>query len=309
MSITSYLPSRRFLLTTLVIVVIIVSGTVVYTLAFAKKNDPTLALETKNKNVKSESVMIASLVEQDDDNDGVRDWEEALWGTSSVKADTDDDGISDLDEITEKKTALSDSSDTVESDPTETDDFARSIFASIISLKESGNLTEDNLKVIANNTTTAISEQQQLPDTYSMGDITIVTPDSLSRTAYAKALYSLFTSATYGSIGEEIPLIAEFVGSGSSKSTGSLKQSAKLYNELAIAVKKISTPSDATDITLSLANTLTNISVSLENLLQFRDNSMVGIIGLSQYKIETDEFFSYNIRLRDYVVTHGLYIQ
>lgn len=308
MSITTYLPSKRLVITTLLIVAILVSGIVIFKPLFAKKSEGVLSLGEKNKNVASETIMIASLTEEDSDNDGIRDWEEALWGTSSQKEDTDEDGISDFDEISEKKLGLSDSSLSEES-LNETDDFARSIFASIISLKESGSLTSENIEAIASTTTTAVSEQQQLPDTYTIDDLKLISPDASSRATYAKALYTLFTSSKYEHVGEELTLIAEYIESGSTKSNSALMQTIESYNELASAVKKLSTPSDAGLITLSLANTLTNIGLSLNNLLQFRDNSMVGIIGLSQYKIETDEFFSQNNLLRDYIVTHGLYIE
>lgn len=42
---------------------------------------------------------LGDLCDEDDDNDGVMDWEEAIWGTDKYLADTDGDGVSDLTDV------------------------------------------------------------------------------------------------------------------------------------------------------------------------------------------------------------------
>jgi hypothetical protein len=89
----NYLPSKKFIYTlfSLVLAILIIYG--VKMLA-EKKVQPSANETLTNRDVTMEEFIVS-----DSDNDGLKNWEEALWKTDPEKSDTDNDGTSDKEEI------------------------------------------------------------------------------------------------------------------------------------------------------------------------------------------------------------------
>jgi len=94
-----YLPSKKFLL---IFLSIILALGIIYIFSFLNKpkaSDLNLAnIETQTR--------VQKFMAVDSDNDGLKDWEEALWKTDPQKPDTDNDGTNDNDEIILNKDPL-----------------------------------------------------------------------------------------------------------------------------------------------------------------------------------------------------------
>ncbi len=89
-----YLPSKRF---TLILVSIVIALGIIYAFSLlnkTKKADTQLLLNTEAK------AKVQEFMALDSDSDGLKDWEEALWKTDPKKPDTDNDGTNDANEIT-----------------------------------------------------------------------------------------------------------------------------------------------------------------------------------------------------------------
>ena len=92
-------PSKKIyvLMIVTVFIVLLIMGIGLYKeereLDFEKENDSTIAtIELDIKKYRGGSTA-------DTDDDGLRDWEENLWGTSPIRADTDNDGTTDGEEV------------------------------------------------------------------------------------------------------------------------------------------------------------------------------------------------------------------
>lgn len=75
-----------------------VSGVLWYT---NKRDNPSPVIAPLESGVNILSA--GKISELDQDNDGLKDWEERLWGTDPLNPDTDGDGTSDGDEITQNR--------------------------------------------------------------------------------------------------------------------------------------------------------------------------------------------------------------
>ena len=102
--------------------------------------------------------------EQDTDEDGLKDWEESLWGTDVKNPDTDGDGTSDGDEVAVKRNPTIAGPDDAyvenrrggsEGEATSTEELSqtalltREYFATIINLKESKNFNEGTMSQLS----------------------------------------------------------------------------------------------------------------------------------------------------------------
>jgi len=93
----SYLPSKKFI--TIVFLLALSAGALFYLGKFVKLK-PDLNASLKNIVNQGFVSELAKRTENlDSDNDGLKDWEEALWKSDPKKSDTDGDGLSDKDEV------------------------------------------------------------------------------------------------------------------------------------------------------------------------------------------------------------------
>ena len=93
----SYLPSKKFI--AIVFLLALSAGALFYLGKFVKLKPD---LKTSLKNIVNQGFVseLAKRTENlDSDNDGLKDWEEALWKTDPNKKDTDGDGFSDKNEV------------------------------------------------------------------------------------------------------------------------------------------------------------------------------------------------------------------
>lgn len=104
-NLNKYLPSESFRKKVLIIVGVLVVGTLGWygykTIPWNKLSN--IVKKTEIPQNTSKPVLVSTLTENDQDGDGIPDWEERFWGTDPTKFDTNGDGISDGIEIEDKK--------------------------------------------------------------------------------------------------------------------------------------------------------------------------------------------------------------
>jgi len=125
-----YLPSKEFLKFFGIAVGI---GLVVFLSLHFLSNKKRVSQEIQ-------SIATRQIIEElDTDNDGVKDWEEGLWGMDLNNPDSDDDGILDGQEVEMRKEEIKSSGDFVEvlEEPkTETERFARQITTVVLNMNQ-----------------------------------------------------------------------------------------------------------------------------------------------------------------------------
>ncbi len=145
--------------------------------------------------------------ELDTDNDGLKDWQEVLWGADRTNKDSDGDGVSDGDEIEkgrdpkiagpddslEKTRGISASSVTsfsaaVSQDPDNiTESVSKDLFAKFMSLQSQGPIDEQTQTALISDVISKI-DPGSIPPRYSISDIAVIDTNPTTMRAYASGI-------------------------------------------------------------------------------------------------------------------------
>jgi hypothetical protein len=304
-----YLPSSHFIK---VFLICIVAAGVLFGTAklIARARTHKLAVAeqaAQNTTYTGSLISISDLTEKDSDNDGIPDWEEALWGTDSTKADTNDDGKSDKEEIDAKKAELAkENPDTTTEALTDTQEFSHDLFASIAALKESGNLNDKSIQDLALTISENAGDKQVLVNAYTTANLKKSDDSPATIAAYQKAMVNVLASYDDSGIGTELSIINDSLSADTNDKLGDLPAIAKAYKDLAKALMAVSVPPSIASSHLALANSANNTGIALTTVSTIYDDSIGGLIGLSQYKSQSDTFDQTLTALHDYFVKNGI---
>lgn len=184
MNIHEILPSKRFGIRVLVLVII--AGILLGINYLA--NRPRSNTITQDQLAQSLTINeiarqgITDLQTRDTDNDGLKDWEEALWNTNYQDPDSDKNGIPDGQDIQQLRSATSSTSTTTpDGTPTYTDQVARDVYATIRILSQTGQLTPENQERLIEQVATSLSQPPAVAQ-YSLITLSTVpnTPQNLT---------------------------------------------------------------------------------------------------------------------------------
>lgn len=153
------------------------------------------------------SAKVRSILNQiDTDGDGLKDWEESLWGTSPANPDTDRDGTTDGEEVAQNRDPLTPGPDDFlenkksevfisNENLTPTDEFAREFLTLYLEKKGDGEVSQEDRGEIINR---LISEAPEATfKTYSAGNISVSLDGSESALkTYGNAVGKLFKESS-----------------------------------------------------------------------------------------------------------------
>lgn len=143
MNIKKILPSKQFLKIfggiILLIVLITLIGAIANKKVFYKQNASSLG----------QVVVVSDAIEKDSDGDGLRDWEETLWGLDPNNPDTDGDGETDGEKIKKIQDTLLAQQD-AETNKTYTDSVAKEVVTLVATLNAQNGFGTENEAVLVN---------------------------------------------------------------------------------------------------------------------------------------------------------------
>lgn len=285
MNISHYLPSKKF---AKILVSVLIIGSVIFFVT--KANTPHSLKSSKN----TLSLTPQEIIEGDRDEDGVRDWEESLWGTNPDSKDTNNDGVSDLEEIESrrKEIALKQGIQLDENSENlnETDIFSRDIFASIISLKEKGMLTQDAVKQLAEAAGKSFTGKVEIEDKTTSDSLKAVSDTPENRKTYIKQIDVLLAEYWKKGINQEFKIFSTYSETQNPEVLADLSQIATTYEELSNALIKIPVPTSLKISHRDLINITYKMNVALKNVSQAETNEIMSAVGITQYKDQTIEF-------------------
>ena len=287
MSISHYLPSKKF---SLILGICVLVG-VGYFIFIRSTSSHSTKLTKKTLELTPEQI-----IEGDRDGDGVRDWEEALWGTNPDKKDSDENGIDDLAEIDNRRKKIAESQgldpeDSSSKTLNETDLFSRDIFASIISLREKGALNEESIKTLANAAGKSFSGNMELGNIVELENILTTKGDTLEqKKEYLKKINTLLTNYWKKGINEEFKVFAEYSVTENKDILIELVSTSKTYEALSLELKSMTVPESMAVTQRDFINNTHKISIALQNISQSDSNELISTIGIAQYKEQSAEF-------------------
>lgn len=257
------------------------------------------------------------LVEKDSDGDGLKDWEEALWGTDPNNPDTDGDGAEDGEEIKlgrnpkikgpndelsdEEKRAVSETG----TDTTATGAFSRGFFASFMTLKESGDLTPENIQklsdsIVENFTTTDASG-------FTANDLKISidnSPANLKK--YGNDMGAIFEEYLKLKLPDELTIVAGAISSGNREELQKLDQVILANKKLIEKHLAVDVPQKTSALHLKLVNHYQTITVAIESMKKMIDDPLTGTIAISRYKKELTPLNNTMTELKNFFINNNV---
>src|SRR3989339_849754 len=114
----------------------------------------------------ADSSSVADLINKDSDKDGLKDWEEALYGTDPEKQDSNDNGVIDLIEVRKQNSNKMPTEGSINT----TDQFGQQFFVAISALKNAGQLDTQSIKDVSETIYSNIKIEDSTP-LYTTADI------------------------------------------------------------------------------------------------------------------------------------------
>lgn len=278
-----YLPSKNFtslILVLVVIVLLFLSGKEVISLI---KNR-----ERKDSMKDPEVVTIKDIIEEDQNNNGIPDWEEVFWGL-----DPKEDGEKNKEFILEKRRLANQVVlEEYGEEPivlTENEIMSRDFFIAILALSEAGELNEDSISVIAETLGEKVIATP-IDDVYFESDLIIdYDPTVESVFEYVEKITSLFEKYyEEKDLGEEIKLVAIGIGEQDQVAMRAVKSIAEGYHLLGKELIKIPVAEDLSFIHLEIANNCEKIAISIEGMTSSIDDPGLGLKSLINYQKYSD---------------------
>ncbi len=236
---------------------------------FTTTEDGTNLVHPSNTSVETLTTL------EDTDGDGLFDWEEILRGTDPKAIDTDKDGTSDFDEVKQSRNPLisgpDDISEAVDTSinlnnnettkttnlKTVTSELSKNLLTKLISLKQDGELSQENKEKIISELT-ALTKQSVVYKKYIKETLLII-PNATTEDIRTYAS-NIATVQMYliGQIAEKGEMIINNVDVLSN-----------LYKDTAKKVSEIAVPEIFSDLHLIIVN---NYSIVSESLLVFKED-------------------------------------
>ena len=221
------------------------------------------------------------LIEKDTDGDGIKDWEESLWGTNKNNPDTDGDGEGDADEIATLRAEKNGGAPISLTDLNETDQFAREFFATTVALSESGNLSEASIASLAENYAGGAVSWKQAT-IYTSTDLKTTEVTVTSKTNYEIDITKVFNTYNIGSI-DYINSIPTYLEDRNVGSLSTLQATSKIYSDSVKSLLEITVPTSAVPAHLSLINSLENHFEIIESVINIDSNPIKSLAGISYF--------------------------
>ncbi|OGI87272.1 hypothetical protein A2995_01180 [Candidatus Nomurabacteria bacterium RIFCSPLOWO2_01_FULL_33_24] len=301
-----YLPSKKFIVILSILIVLSLFFLIISYQSAGKVN-------FKKKNPSKEMLAIQgrplpiNITQIDTDGDGIKDWEESLWGTNPKNKDSDGDGISDNEEVEIKRKGLEinlNEEGEIEN-LNETEIFSREFFATVVALSESGNLNEITINELANTFGESIIKQE-IPDTFYSSDLKLIGAGPLGAKTYYNQIKTITDKYNSEGIGSELEIVSQALSSQNVLVLEKLKDISLAYKSFAQDASKISIPSDLLNTHLSLINNYQKISQSINGMGSLLDNPIIGLSNLRQYKQYYRELEKVVLELEEYFIKNGI---
>lgn len=287
-----YLPSPEFRKKAIIIIVLLF---IVFLIAEVV---PSVRENLKERRLEK-TLLVKDLVTQDQNKNGIQDWEEALWGL-----DPNADGASNKEYILAKKNLLN-KDGIPDSELTENDKMSREFFALVVSLQQSGNLNNESMKVLANDVSKGVTSNE-IADIYTdkMIKTENTTPATLRR--YYTDLQKISKAYQNKGIGEELALIGQAIANNDHQALRLAILTATDYRNFGIDLMNISVPTSLVTLHLELANNNEKTAISLEGMSIMLDNPVGGIASFIKYKKYNDSLVATLDKMTSFFKRNGI---
>jgi len=227
----------------------------------------------------ADSSSVADLINKDSDKDGLKDWEEALYGTDPEKQDSNDNGVIDLIEVRKQNSNKMPTEGSINT----TDQFGQQFFVAISALKNAGQLDTQSIKDVSETIYSNIKIEDSTP-LYTTADISIIKNASDAEIlAYAKNLGGVIQEYAKYNLGQELPIILNALETSDQTLPKKLLPYIDAYTNIAKETAKVAVPDKIATIHLDLINNYQGTADSLKIASKIFEDPLLSMQGINQY--------------------------
>ncbi len=210
----------------------------------------------QNANSKGQVLVVGDTIEKDADSDGLKDWEESLWGTDPYNPDSDGDGVQDGVQIRKVQAQIAGiglGEGSLATDTTKTGALTRDILTIAKAVNQSGALTPESQEAITDEIAKYLENRQQ--NLYGISDITITEKPTNNQ---ARAYATLMKNSVLGTplSATDLQLITSYEENIQSGDMGGYLQTAEKFRKERDFIKKTAVPEQYITIHLLYLNSL-----------------------------------------------------
>jgi len=308
------LPSKKFIHTVSAIIIVLI---LIYLASYVdKKSNGNTKIDNNNE------IAFNSFTETDSDNDGLKDWEEDLWGTDQNNPDSDGDGTLDGDEVndsrdptvagpddvidTTKKLSGLTSLNEQDNNLSKTDLLSRELFKSVLVMQKSGNIDKQSINDVSSYFIQEIlKEGADTSINYTYNDLKIAdTDDKEAMKIYGNEIGLIITKYYYMTRNRtELDIIRNMLNNKYSKDTEKITEFdefIKYYEDASLELLDLTVPESIAELHLETINTLNSIAESLRTTQLFYSDPLVGVSGIIKYQKEAAKLTGFSQHLQVY---------
>lgn len=249
--------------------------------------------QTKPVNAELTDDLLASYVSKDTDQDGLPDWQEALYGTSKDNPDSDGDGIQDGEAVRRGLLTPTALASQLPDDPVGeevlpgtapapgsiTEQFARAFFEAV--LKESGGapMTEEAQAALVERLLADFSARAARSLNSSYTQVSVRTSHDVSVTAYAGSVEQILRARDVPEgVGEPLPLMQALMEEGDESARTKLRTLARSYAAITSDLVALRVPPSLTAEHLALVRSF-DMLAKATTLVADYEGDPLGVIG------------------------------
>lgn len=238
----------------------------------------------------------AGAFERDSDNDGLRDWEEALWETDPANPDTDGDGVSDGEEVRAgRNPTVPGPNDTLtqadmpihareESTLTTSESFQKEFLERITKANRQGSVTETDLQEMLMQLAEEYGQTADSFSFYAESDITVGDTSETSVRTYLNSLGKLAKEYADAFPSERIVSIQRIFTEPGADHEVNFNSLVEDFERVEEELATLSVPRDLASTHTDALNGIAAMRSSLETILEVRDSdSLRAIIEMSSF--------------------------
>lgn len=266
------LPSKKF------VKVFLIGGGVLLVVLIATSYFGSSHSFSRNGSLLRPNETMGEAITQDTNKNTIPDWEETLWGL-----DPKGDGVANKKIIDEKKIAHGIDLTAEEENLTPTDEFSRSLFATIVTLQQSGSITPEAVTNLAASIGDSVDAKRVAPTVYTLSNMTLVEDTAVNKKAYRDALKNLIAEYSDVNLGSELDIISTGLNGGGASALATLHPMAVAYSQLSKKVVQLPTPRAIAGSALNLANAESQMSATLPQIEKLYDDALTGMVGIDDF--------------------------
>ena len=312
-------------MTAVILAVVVIVGGVFLWNRWEKNKKDVLVFERESSGQDTVKILAETISRQDSDNDGLPDWEEALWKTDSHNPDTDGDGTLDGEEIKlDRDPTKKGPGDELEifrptgGQPedvnggkanTLTGGLAQELFLQYIKAKGAGGgIIDDAAKnELLESVITQVRSEGE-PKKHSLAEIKTSPDNTVARlNTYGNTLADTVLAHTSQVKENELIIVEQAIEKRDEKLLEKLSPIEYMYRDLIKSLLLIEIPSSQAQLHVNIINSYEGIMVAMQNMKLALQDPLNGAVGIIQYVNTLKSLQSYIILMRDYFLENKVY--